>query len=71
MRVLLACGMLVIAGARGAPPRPLSAHRPTAQPVQTAARRPGKSAPAALGGPAKYDAKKGAMLGGTVMPHRP
>jgi hypothetical protein len=32
---------------------------------------PGKTTPAALGGAAKYDAKKGAMLGGTVMPHRP
>ena len=33
--------------------------------------RSGKSAPASLGGPARYDAKKGAMLGGTVMPQRP
>jgi hypothetical protein len=32
--------------------------------------RPGKNAPTTLGGPAKYDAKKGAMLGGSVMPHR-
>jgi hypothetical protein len=37
----------------------------------TLAPHPGKTAPAALGGAAKYDAKKGAMLGGTVMPHRP
>jgi hypothetical protein len=31
---------------------------------------PARAAPIALGGPAKYDAKKGAMLGGTVMPHK-
>ena len=41
-----------------APPAPLAA-RP----------RPGKNVSTPLGGPAKYDAKKGAMLGGAALPH--
>jgi len=40
------------------PPPPLAA-RP----------RPGKNVSTPLGGPAKYDAKKGAMLGGAALPH--
>jgi hypothetical protein len=40
--------------------------------VQSHASTPtGKTVPATLGGRAKYDAKKGAILGGTVMPRRP
>jgi hypothetical protein len=49
---------------------PGNLHKPSVPKAPLAASRPGK-APGALGGPAKYDAKKGAMLGGTVMPHRP
>jgi hypothetical protein len=44
--------------------------RPAA-PKSASTPRPAKNAPATLGGPAKYDAKKGAMLGGTMMPHKP
>ena len=59
-------------------PRPLGVPRGShvqpkwAAPAPLAARpRPGKNAPTTLGGPGKYDAKKGARLGDSVMPHRP
>jgi hypothetical protein len=56
----------------GAHIQPTFAPKASASPAPLAARlRPGKNAPTTLGGPAKYDAKKGAMLGGSVMPHRP
>ena len=57
------------AGAHAGPnsPRPLS----KASVPPTALSAPRRTVPAALGGPPKYDAKKGAILGGTVMPHRP
>ena len=56
----------------GAHIRPSFAPKVSASPAPLAARpRPGNNAPTTLGGPAKYDAKKGALLGGTVMPHRP
>jgi hypothetical protein len=56
----------------GAHVQPSHAPKASAPPAPLAARpRPGKNAPTTLGGPAKYDAKKGAMLGGNVMPHRP
>jgi hypothetical protein len=51
-------------------PAPASRPAPAAPRPARSASRP-KTASTALGGPAKYDAKKGAMLGGTVMPHKP
>jgi hypothetical protein len=55
--------------------RPPATSRTTTRVGPSTTRRvsstPHTTVPAALGGPAKYDAKKGAMLGGTVMPHRP
>ena len=51
----------------GAHARPSYAPKAPVLPAPLAAPpRSGKNAPATLGGPAKYDAKKGAMLGGTV-----
>jgi hypothetical protein len=49
---------------------PAAQNSRTATTVPFAAPRAGKTVPATLGGPAKYDAKKGAMLGGTVMQPR-
>jgi hypothetical protein len=62
--------------ARAAPapttrPIALGVARPSGARPAPSSIRSNKTAPAALGGAAKYDAKKGAMLGGTVMPHRP
>jgi hypothetical protein len=52
------------------PARPGALHSASVSRPAAAAPHP-KTAPAALGGAARYDAKKGAMLGGTVMPHKP
>ncbi len=41
-----------------------------APPALAVPSRPGKNPQTALGGPAKYDAKKGALLGGAALPHR-
>jgi hypothetical protein len=48
----------------------MRAPRTPASPAPLAARpRPGKNVPTTHGCPAKYDAKKGAKLGGAAMPH--
>ena len=68
-RPLVKANAATPAGAHAGPnsPRPLS----KASVPPTALSAPRRTVPAALGGPPKYDAKKGAILGGTVMPHRP
>jgi len=54
----------------GAHVKPNFGPRVSTPPAPLAARpRPGKNVPTTLGGPAKYDAKKGATLGGAVLPH--
>jgi len=56
------------AGAHAAPGSLPKASLPKAP---LTAPRSAKAVPATLGGPAKYDARKSAKLGGAVMPHRP